>query len=304
MNAPSPFQMPEVRGWCPGALRPMMSGDGLVVRVRPYGGRLTRKQAIGIAVLSKKYGNGVLDLSSRANLQIRGVTEEAHAPLVEDLDALSLLDEDASQEARRNILHHPFAADDSLGADLEAALKDAALPALSSKFGYALDIDSQPVLQDAPADIRLERAPDGGLILRADGASVGKRVTPKDAISEIMAFTRWFAENGGLAAGRMHRLLASGVELPHGHDVSRSISGAGPTPGPQRNGYLVALAFGQIEAATLTALAQLGDLRLTPWRMLLVEGLKEPPVLADVITRADDPLLRVVACVGQPTGST
>ena len=26
---------PVVQGWCPGAHRPMMSGDGLVVRVRP-----------------------------------------------------------------------------------------------------------------------------------------------------------------------------------------------------------------------------------------------------------------------------
>ncbi|MEO1207882.1 MAG: precorrin-3B synthase, partial [Pseudomonadota bacterium] len=24
-----------VKGWCPGALRPMESGDGLIVRVRP-----------------------------------------------------------------------------------------------------------------------------------------------------------------------------------------------------------------------------------------------------------------------------
>ena len=29
-----------IKGWCPGALRPMQSGDGLVVRVRPFGGRL------------------------------------------------------------------------------------------------------------------------------------------------------------------------------------------------------------------------------------------------------------------------
>ncbi len=25
----------EIKGWCPGALRPMQSGDGLVVRIRP-----------------------------------------------------------------------------------------------------------------------------------------------------------------------------------------------------------------------------------------------------------------------------
>ena len=29
-----------IKGWCPGALRPMQSGDGLVVRVRPFGGRV------------------------------------------------------------------------------------------------------------------------------------------------------------------------------------------------------------------------------------------------------------------------
>ncbi len=28
----------DVKGWCPGALRPMESGDGLVVRVRPRAG--------------------------------------------------------------------------------------------------------------------------------------------------------------------------------------------------------------------------------------------------------------------------
>ncbi|MEQ1672674.1 MAG: precorrin-3B synthase, partial [Hyphomicrobium sp.] len=39
----------EIKGWCPGALRPMMSGDGLVVRVRPRAGRLTMAQALGIA---------------------------------------------------------------------------------------------------------------------------------------------------------------------------------------------------------------------------------------------------------------
>ena len=39
----------QVQGWCPGALRPMQSGDGLVVRVRPQAGRLTAAQAAGIA---------------------------------------------------------------------------------------------------------------------------------------------------------------------------------------------------------------------------------------------------------------
>ena len=37
----------EIKGWCPSALRPMLSGDGLVVRLRPRGGRLSSAQAVG-----------------------------------------------------------------------------------------------------------------------------------------------------------------------------------------------------------------------------------------------------------------
>ncbi|PIV75968.1 MAG: precorrin-3B synthase, partial [Rhodobacteraceae bacterium CG17_big_fil_post_rev_8_21_14_2_50_65_11] len=47
---------PRVHGWCPGALRPMMSGDGLVVRVRAPIGRLTQAQAAGVARLAGLHG--------------------------------------------------------------------------------------------------------------------------------------------------------------------------------------------------------------------------------------------------------
>ena len=74
---------PEIRGWCPGALRPMPSGDGWLVRIRPPGGVLTPAQAAGIARAARAHGNGVLDLSQRANLQLRGVRPEAHAALID-----------------------------------------------------------------------------------------------------------------------------------------------------------------------------------------------------------------------------
>ena len=63
----------EIKGWCPSALRPMQSGDGFVVRIRPHGGRLSAEQAEGIADLAERHGNGLIDLTGRANLQIRGV---------------------------------------------------------------------------------------------------------------------------------------------------------------------------------------------------------------------------------------
>ena len=61
----------DIKGWCPGALRPMASGDGLVLRIRARNGRLTPDQAQGIAGLARQHGNGLIDLTSRANLQLR-----------------------------------------------------------------------------------------------------------------------------------------------------------------------------------------------------------------------------------------
>jgi precorrin-3B synthase len=82
MSAPE-IKGPEIKGWCPGALRPMESGDGWLVRIRPPGGMLTPVQATGIAKAALTHGNGILDLSQRANLQLRGMRPAAHpAPVL------------------------------------------------------------------------------------------------------------------------------------------------------------------------------------------------------------------------------
>ncbi len=41
-------------------------------------------------------------------------------------------------------------------------------------------------------------------------------------------------------------------------------------------------------------------LRLTPWRMLFVEGVRDMPKGDGLVTEADDPILRVIACTGAP----
>jgi precorrin-3B synthase len=96
-------------GWCPGALRPMESGDGWLVRLRLTAGVLSLDRARAIAALARRHGNGLIDLSSRANLQLRGVTEASLALLTAELDALGLLDADADAEAVRNVVVSPLA---------------------------------------------------------------------------------------------------------------------------------------------------------------------------------------------------
>ena len=77
MTAAAPREQSRIRGWCPGALRPMESGDGLLVRVRPRAGRLATGDVIAIAAAAERYGNGLIDLTRRANLQLRGLSAES-----------------------------------------------------------------------------------------------------------------------------------------------------------------------------------------------------------------------------------
>ncbi|WP_386624340.1 precorrin-3B synthase [Sulfitobacter geojensis] len=287
---------PEIKGYCPGALRPMMSGDGLVVRIRPYNGRLSRVQTKGIAALSLRYGNGIIDLSSRANVQLRGVTLDTHAPLIDALRDLSLIDPSEAVESRRNVIVTPFGEMPAAAHALTDALGQSYAPALPHKFGFAIDTGPKPVLQTAPADIRLERDLKGELILVADGMSTGKPVSVENCISEALALANWFMDTRS-THNRMAKLLGDGATLPDGFNTARQTQTYAPVPGPTPQGMIAGMAFGQVTAA---AFASLGDIRLTPWRMILMEGCEHVPQLDSLITDPTHPLLRITACTGAP----
>lgn len=283
----------QVQGWCPGALRPMMSGDGLVLRIRPHAGRLMPDQVLALADLAETHGNGLIDLGSRAHLQLRGVTESALPALHQALISLDLLDASAEAEARRNILTTPLHRDGdetlALVAGLENALRDA--PVLPAKFGFAVDAGTAAILGGASADLRIERAAKG-LILRAEGMERGEPVTADSAIPRLIEVLHWFLAQG--SATRMARLAArpplNATELP--------LTGVVLVPGMTAAGLCLALPFGQMQATTLRALA-IAPLRLTPWRSVILEGIAEasaPGLIAD----PHDPLLRVAACTGAP----
>ncbi|WFU38307.1 precorrin-3B synthase [Bradyrhizobium sp. CB82] len=297
-----------VKGWCPGALRPMLSGDGLVVRVRPHGGRLAAQQAAGIAELAARHGNGLIDVTSRANLQIRGVTDAAHLPLLDGLAQLGLLDSDPETESRRNILVTPFwtAGDDTclLADEFERALADSTLD-LPTKFGFAIDVGQERVLSGASADIRIERHRAGGLLVRADGAKLGRAVSRQAAVTAAFALAEWFVASGGAknGRGRMAAHIVAGAKLPDAlrGDVEPAAAAVAARPGLYPQGAMMGVAFGQLPHSALTHLASCAPaLRMTPWRMILVEGMHEMPSGEDLITEADDPALRVIACSGAP----
>lgn len=297
----------KVYGQCPGALTPMAAADGLVMRIRPLHGQLTADQARGIAALSERFGRGLVELTSRANLQIRGIAEGDHPKMVEDLLRLGLIDTAPAVERARNIIVTPFHRSNDGTMDLAQALSEATTraPRLPAKFGLAIDVGPAPVLQDISTDIRLERASNASIILRPDGASSGKEVSEADAPEELLALMDWFISTGGVTEGRgrMRQHLARGARLPNAF-----VNGLPPAPafrvpgaGPAEGGILAAAAFGLLPSATLAALADLGgSIRMTPWRALFLPGHSSLPALDGLLLNPADAILRTHACTGAP----
>ncbi|MEO8242222.1 MAG: precorrin-3B synthase [bacterium] len=273
----------QVKGWCPSTLRPMMSGDGLLVRIRPPLARLTMAQARGLAEAARQHGNGLIDLSSRGNIQLRGIG--THAALLRDMTGLGLIDETSP-----NTVVSPFWGQEDGTETIQNLLQ---LQPLPDKFGFAIDVGPEPVLQTTSADIRIERHPEGYLI-RPDGTSSGAIATSADHAADLAnQLAEWFVTHAKVK--RMAEV--DPTHLPPAFGMTpMTIQSYRPEPGLHQLGRLFGLAFGQITAETLAAIAQF-PLRVTPWRMILTEGQIEHP---DLITMASDPRLRVTACTGAP----
>lgn len=288
-----------VRGWCPDAWRPMRAGDGLLVRVKPRLGRLTHAQGQALCAAALAYGNGLVDVTRRANLQIRGVAEADWPTLLDRLIAHGLVDEDAAVEARRTLLVAPDwrAGDDSHRIACELVQRLGELPALPGKAGFVVDAGPVRMLAGEPGDFRIERGAAGGLILRAGGRACGRGLAPGREVDGLIALARWFVQSGGAAAGRMAR---------HGAALTADLAGdeaparqAPPVvPGPHPLGAAYGALFGRVAAARLAAVSA-PAWRLTPWRVLLLEGADAAPV-AGLIADPADPRLRVDACPGAP----
>ncbi|WP_417209833.1 precorrin-3B synthase [Antarctobacter sp.] len=299
---------PQVKGWCPGAFRPMMSGDGLVVRVRPPLGAISAAQATGLADLAERHGSGVVETTARANLQLRGVSEVAYPALMQDLRALGLLG-DADSEARRNLVLDPFRAPgtEEIARGLLEGLSRSEFSGLPGKFGFVIDPGTPRRLAGISGDIRIEGAA-GGMILRADGSATGRRLRDsEEAVTQALDLARWFLNSGGVGAdgrGRMARHLMGGRGLlPSGlcGDVAPAEPVPAPAPGPRDGGLCAAAAFGQFSAAALRTLAEAGGpIRVTPYRMLYLPDVMIQPDHPDLILDPQDPLRRVQACTGAP----
>ncbi len=78
------------RGACPALSAPMQTGDGLLVRLNPVAGGLSPAQLAGLCDAAGMFGNGVIEVTARGSMQVRGLTSASAAPFAEAIDRLGI----------------------------------------------------------------------------------------------------------------------------------------------------------------------------------------------------------------------
>lgn len=137
---------PARRGWCPSLARPMPTGDGLLARIHPPLGVLTSLQARAVADGARRFGNGHIDVTARANLQIRGVTEATRSSLEALFAGVGLGDIRADGGPQRLTLTPPMAGPEVVALARAIEAKGLAIPDLPAKALVAIG-EFEPLLR-------------------------------------------------------------------------------------------------------------------------------------------------------------
>jgi len=93
---------------CPGLFYPTPAKDGILSRLRIPGGILNSKQCQAIASIADMYG-GYVDVTNRANLQIREISQSINTKVLKQLQDLGLGSRNPMIDHIRNIMTSPTA---------------------------------------------------------------------------------------------------------------------------------------------------------------------------------------------------
>ncbi len=314
------------RGACPGLSTPMQTGDGLLARLMPSG-TIALDAMTGLAAAALRYGNGIIEITSRGSIQVRGLTQESAPAFADAVAELAIPAHDGV----------PVTADPLAGLDphqlidanrLAAALRTAlAAPSFASrlapKISVVIDGGGALHLDALPADIRLRAVAtaDGPRLHVSAGGDAANAVSlgtiaRADAIDTVLRLLHAIATHGPAARARdvIRAALADATA-----DAAAPARVPADPIGPhrlRRNKVAVGIGFpfGHTDTTLLKSLLRAAGeagatgVRTAPGRALLVVGLTRPAAdfftaaarRLDFIVERGDPRRRVIACAGAP----
>lgn len=301
MSAPRPLADPDrgapgPRGACPSVRRPLPAGDGLLARLRIAGRALSTADLRAVAAAAERHGSGVVEFTSRANLQVRGLGEEDVAGLLDDLAAAGLVPPDAGDEVQADVVAAPAAGFDPtevadvrpVAGALREALTAAALHghALHPKTGVVLDGGGAVTARGLAADLAFGavRRPAGDVafeVALGTGLTTGRPgrggtlvpIVTSGRVAALAARLVVLAASDGatharlrdvVAAHGLHAVLGEVADLVDWADPA-GLDRATPDPGPHlgvrpgRDRHVLVGALpplGRLDAAGLRQLAE------------------------------------------------
>ena len=321
---------------CPGVLRLAEAADGYLARIRLPGGLIGAGQLRALARLADELGDGRVELTSRGNVQLRGLAADVAGPLTDQLAQAGLFPS-PEHDLVRNVLASPLAGLDG-GPDLTAIVQglDAALCArprlaeLPGRFLFAVDDGRGDVAglgANVVARVRADGAVVNGLAVRGTAA--------EDVVTVMLACAEAFLDVRATEGGTAWRIaeLADGAErvrvavaarlgltaaslppstslAPVGPDGSTAPTVPADRPvGVVGTAAVLLAPLGRLTAAQLTWVAdRVGErpARITPWRGVVLPDLPDAAgLIRDAAglgygVDAGSPWLRVTACAGRP----
>jgi precorrin-3B synthase len=309
------------RGICPGLADPLPTGDGLLARLA-VARAIPLDAFTALCAAAQTHGNGIMEITSRGSLQVRGLTEGSAPTFAVVVEALDIAD-----AAGGRVLANPLAGLDpheildvtDLAAQLRERVVESGLAAnLAPKVSVILDGGGALHLDLIPCDIRLRAEVINNATcfhVTLAGDSTNEMIAPERAVETVLELLHAIAARGPTARARDLLPLSispGGGKAKPARDEDEPIGTHCLRNGSTAIG--AGLPFGYGDAATLQTLideargAGAVSARPAPGRTLLLIGLA--PAQAGgfaakaeqlgFITSPDDPRRGVVACAGAP----
>ncbi len=280
----------------------------MLMRVRLPGGAITPARLRAVADVAEQFGSGTVELTARANLQIRGLAQAAVPAAAAHLVRHGLADADPARDARRDVVGPPLAGHDPTElADMGAAVADVArllaaapgLEGLPPKFCVVVDGGGVASVRGVPADVALGavRTVESDIVVQVElgrpldeGDGRVACIPVGDLGPVVVAAARRCAQEGERMATLVERAgradllgsLTTRIEIrwvpaPRPHIADAPIGAVGHARADRVNLGAAPLLGRTVPAALRSVAALVEDtnaqIRCTPWRGIVVLGI-------------------------------